>query len=445
MDTETDRPARHPADPAAGRRGRRRCATSATWRRSSASSSGSAATGCSAPTSTPTTATPTATSFHLVQGGLGLPDESYYRDEKFAEIREAYVAYLDHAARDSAATTSDPEAAARTVLDDRHPAGRRATGSAPRPATSRRPTTSRPSPSSRELCPAFDWDVYVTNLGASAHEADELLAETCVRQPSYFEHLSTVLGEVADRGLADLAAHPGAALRGAVPHRRLRRGQLRLLRPHPQRHPGAAGPLEARRQPGRGRDRRGGRQGVRRAALPAVAPSSRWTSWSRTCSRPTACRSAQLDWMTEETKARAYDKLDTFRPKIGYPEKFRDYSALRVRPDDLLGNVAGAAALRDRPPARQDRLARSTATSGSCCRRPSTPTTTPAPTRSASRPGSCRSRSSAPTPSRPRTTAASARSSATRSATASTTRARSTTAPATSTTGGRPTTRRRSR
>ena len=35
--------------------------------------------------------------------------------------------------------------------------------------------------------------------------------------------------------------------------------------------------------------------------------------------------------MTEETKQRAYDKLDTFRPKIGYPDEFRDYSALRGR------------------------------------------------------------------------------------------------------------------
>ena len=53
---------------------------------------------------------------------------------------------------------------------------------------------------------------------------------------------------------------------------------------------------------------------------------------------------AALDWMGEETKQRAYEKLDTFRPKIGYPEKFRDYSALEVSPDDLLGNVAAAAA-----------------------------------------------------------------------------------------------------
>ncbi len=34
-----------------------------------------------------------------------------------------------------------------------------------------------------------------------------------------------------------------------------------------------------------------------------------------------------LDWMTEETKQRAYEKLETFRPKIGFPEQFRDYSA----------------------------------------------------------------------------------------------------------------------
>jgi len=53
---------------------------------------------------------------------------------------------------------------------------------------------------------------------------------------------------------------------------------------------------------------------------------------------------AALDWMGEETKQRAYRKLDTFRPKIGYPEKFRDYSALEVEPDDLIGNARATAA-----------------------------------------------------------------------------------------------------
>jgi endothelin-converting enzyme/putative endopeptidase len=57
---------------------------------------------------------------------------------------------------------------------------------------------------------------------------------------------------------------------------------------------------------------------------------------------------AALDWMSEETKQRAYEKLDMFRSKIGYPEKFRDYSSLEFTPDDLLGNVAAANAFETR-------------------------------------------------------------------------------------------------
>ena len=119
----------------------------------------------------------------------------------------------------------------------------------------------------KQLCPAFDWDAYVPNLGGHARRPTS--PRSCVRQPSYLEHLSHGARRDADRGLADLAAQPGAALRGAVPHRRLRRDQLRLLRPHPHRHARAARPLEARRRARRGRDRRGRRQGVRRPALPA--------------------------------------------------------------------------------------------------------------------------------------------------------------------------------
>jgi endothelin-converting enzyme/putative endopeptidase len=50
-----------------------------------------------------------------------------------------------------------------------------------------------------------------------------------------------------------------------------------------------------------------------------------------------------LDWMSEATKQRAYRKLETFLPKIGYPDKFRDYSALEVASGDLLGNARRAA------------------------------------------------------------------------------------------------------
>jgi endothelin-converting enzyme/putative endopeptidase len=57
---------------------------------------------------------------------------------------------------------------------------------------------------------------------------------------------------------------------------------------------------------------------------------------------------SRLDWMTEETKERAYAKLDRFRSKIGYPDTFRDYSELTFSPGDLLGNVLSANAFETR-------------------------------------------------------------------------------------------------
>ncbi|WJG09836.1 M13-type metalloendopeptidase [Aliiglaciecola sp. LCG003] len=47
----------------------------------------------------------------------------------------------------------------------------------------------------------------------------------------------------------------------------------------------------------------------------------------------------ELDWMSEDTKAEALDKLSKFTPKIGYPDKWKDYSALTIAENDLLGNV----------------------------------------------------------------------------------------------------------
>ncbi len=53
---------------------------------------------------------------------------------------------------------------------------------------------------------------------------------------------------------------------------------------------------------------------------------------------------ANLAWMSPETRNRALEKLAKFRPKIGYPDKWRDYSTLEIRRDDLLGNMRRAIA-----------------------------------------------------------------------------------------------------
>jgi putative endopeptidase len=50
-----------------------------------------------------------------------------------------------------------------------------------------------------------------------------------------------------------------------------------------------------------------------------------------------------LPWMSDATKKAAEEKLDMIRNKIGYPEKWRDYSALKVKRDDLIGNLGRSA------------------------------------------------------------------------------------------------------
>lgn len=49
-----------------------------------------------------------------------------------------------------------------------------------------------------------------------------------------------------------------------------------------------------------------------------------------------------LEWMGDETKEKALEKLSKFTPKVGYPDEWRDYSTLEVSADDLVGNIRNA-------------------------------------------------------------------------------------------------------
>jgi putative endopeptidase len=55
-----------------------------------------------------------------------------------------------------------------------------------------------------------------------------------------------------------------------------------------------------------------------------------------------------LDWMSDATKAEAKKKLEAFRDKIGYPEKWRDYSSVKIERDNPVGNAQQIAAFNDR-------------------------------------------------------------------------------------------------
>ncbi|MGA8845633.1 MAG: M13-type metalloendopeptidase [Nocardioides sp.] len=277
---------------------------------------------------------------HLSQGGLGLPDESYYRDPKFAAQREKYVAYLTDLL--ALGGHDDPAGAALTVLAiDKN----LAIGHWARADTRDVQKTYNLLTHDElvALCPAFDWDAYVTNLAGPDVSPASILAEVVVGQPSFFEHLSVVLSEVP---LADLRAwllshilranaayltddfveinfdFYGRTLNGTPELRARWKRAVSFVQ-------GAVGEAV-------------GKEYVARH----FPPTSKALMDDLVANLLAAYHVSieALDWMTEETKERAYAKLATFRPKIGYPEKFRDYSALEVRPDDLLANVHAASA-----------------------------------------------------------------------------------------------------
>ena len=277
---------------------------------------------------------------HLSQGGLGLPDESYYRDEKFAETREKYVGYLTRLL--SLVEHPDAEAAARTVLgiDTRLAVGHWERAETRDVQKTYNLTTLAQL---RELCPAFDFDGYVEALSDGAHDAAHLLGETCVRQPSYLAHLSGVLDEVPiEDWRAWLLTHVLRAAAAYLPDEFVETNfdfYGRTLNGTPE--------LRARWKRGVGLVEGALGEAVGREYVARhFPPTSKALMDDLVANLLAAYRQsiAALDWMTEETKARAYEKLDTFRPKIGYPEVFRDYSALEISADDLMGNAVASAA-----------------------------------------------------------------------------------------------------
>jgi putative endopeptidase len=272
---------------------------------------------------------------NVVQGGLGLPDESYYREDKFADIRAAYSRYL--VTMFTLAGWAEPEASATRVVElETALAG----GHWEVAETRDRIKTYNllTGDELRALAPSFPWEVWAAALGASA----DTLAEVIVRQPSFFEHLSTQLGA---RELADWKAWAAIrVIRSAAPYLNADVVQAnfefygKTLSGTPE--------LRARwkRAVSFVEDSIGEAVGEEYVAR-HFPPRSKAVMIELVDNLIEAYRRSitDLDWMGEQTKQRAFAKLDTFRPKIGYPDEFRDYSTLEVRPNDLVGNARAAA------------------------------------------------------------------------------------------------------
>lgn len=267
-----------------------------------------------------------------LQGGIGLPDESYYRDEQFAEIREAYRSHIARMFQLVGTEGADLVYPLEKQIAKAH-------WNTVDSRDIQKLYNLRTYDELRELTPEFDWSAFLQALGVP----ESALAEVVVGQPDALQGMSKLLTEEQlpawkawlkwqiVRGSAALLTPEisranfefyGTALTGATQQRdRWRRGVSFVE--------GAMGEAVGRLYVKEHFDETS--KEVMDKLVDHLLEAYRESI-------------ANLDWMGEDTKQRAFEKLDKFTPKIGYPVKWRDYSMLEVD-GDLVANARRVAAM----------------------------------------------------------------------------------------------------
>ena len=271
---------------------------------------------------------------HLVQSGIGLPDESYYREEAFAPVRDAYVAHIS--AMLELAGFDDANARARRVMDLET---RIASHHWDRVACRDTQKTYNllDGKALQALAPSFDFDAWAAAAGVPT----SALAETIVSQPSYVEGLAQLLVDDELEAWRDWLrwqlVHTAAPyLSSAFVEENFAFYGKTLsgtdeLRPRWKRGvgfvEGAVGEAVGK---------------IYVAAEFPPAAKARMTELIDNLIAAYRASIASLPWMSDATKQRALEKLAQFTPKIGHPDAFKDYSALETSADDLVGNARRA-------------------------------------------------------------------------------------------------------
>jgi len=276
---------------------------------------------------------------HLTQSGLGLPDESYYRDEQHAQI---LAAYPDHIAtmfglvfgeesqpNEWRATAERIVALESKLAADHWDVVKRRDADL---TYNLRRFADLPAEA-----PGFDWSGWVSALGITSDK----VAEVVVRQPDYLTAFAAAwsAGDIEDwkawlrwrliNARSDVLTDEliaanfefyGRLLSGTEEIRERWKRAVSLVE-------GLLGDAV-------------GKLYVERHFPPqAKARMDELVANLREAYRVSI---NSLEWMTPQTREKALAKLDKFTPKIGYPNKWRDYSTLVITRDDLYGNVLRA-------------------------------------------------------------------------------------------------------
>ena len=272
---------------------------------------------------------------YAFQSGLGLPDREYYfnEDDKSVELREKYQEHITKMFE--LAGLPEPAASAENIVA----LETRMAASHMKKEDTRDWAANYNKVAVADLAglmPNFAWEAYLAELGADDLDAlivvttdymtalDGILTDTPL--DTWKTYLKWVaLNETATRLSADIDAQNfefyGKALSGTEEQRPLWRRGVNVVN-------GTLGEVV-------------GKVYVTRHFPPEakqrmlVLVDNLIAAYEQSIS--------ELDWMGEETRAEALDKLAKFTPKIGYPDEWRDYSALVIDPEDLYGNLERAA------------------------------------------------------------------------------------------------------
>jgi putative endopeptidase len=271
-----------------------------------------------------------------VAGGLGLPDRDYYTktDAKSEEIRKKYVAHVQamlqllgdspDVAKNEAQVIMEIETAlakaSLTRVEQRDPHNL---------------FHKMDRKQLQELTPGFDWDTYLTLSGVGQ------VSTFNVTEPKFFQELNHQLQETS---LADLKVYlrwhlvsaeaPFLSSKFVKQNFDFYSHTLRGVEQLPPRWKKCVRLVDG--QLGEAL----GQEFVNRAFSQATKEST--LRMTRLIEQAMEDDIKQLTWMGPETKKQALEKLHSVVNKIGYPDKWRDYSSVEIKRDDFVGNVQRA-------------------------------------------------------------------------------------------------------
>ena len=272
---------------------------------------------------------------YAMQGGLGLPDRNFYFDKDKQDIRDAYVKHIASVLELSGVAAADAQKQAKDVMAFET---RLAKVSKSREDMSRdvslfyNPVTLADAD---KLTPNFPWTKFFESQGVAAPEKFSLAI------PAFHEEISKALGDTdASVWRSYLRFH---TVDGAAPYlsdafaeenfnfyAKTLRGQ-KEMKPRWKRVLGTIN------------DQAGEALGQMYVQV-AFPPESKAKMEALVANLGTAlkARIEHLEWMSDETKAKALTKQAAFTPKIGYPEKWREWDGLETGRDSYIGNVLAA-------------------------------------------------------------------------------------------------------